>query len=284
MSKLSDVDLDALFFLFKGEPGTRKSTCAASFPGKQYWFSSDRKMEALITPMSKWGRSFDDIEYDDYSDYDVMRAKLEQLKVKCPYKLLVVDSITSMGDNVNRQSIRFKKGTTTQSGQEALTKVGSIALAGMQEYKAEAGAFDEAMDLLKGVSKYHKCHVIFIAHVIGQRKNDANNNLTHHSRVIITGGDKIAGKIASLMTEAYHFNVKPALSVQDEGDYELFTVHTGNDYARTSLPLDRNIIFNNKPLYDSFIGPAIAKLKAQLKRDTSSGTNNQTTINPIKTL
>lgn len=282
MPSLATVDLDALFFLFKGEPGTRKSTCAASFPGKQYWFSSDRKMEALINPMSKWGRSFDDIEYDDYSDYDKVRSKLESFRTKCPYKLLVVDSVTSMGDNVNRQSIRFKKGTTTQSGQEALTKVGSIALAGMQEYKAEASAFDETIDLLKEISKYHKCHVIFIAHVIGQRKNDANNDLTHHSRVIITGGDKIAGKIASYMTEAYHFNVKPAISVNDEGDYELFTVHTGNDYARTSLPLDRRITFNDKPLYSTFIEPAINKLKGQLKRDTSSGNNSQSTNNPIK--
>ena len=38
---------DALYCMFKGEPGTRKSTQALSFPGPQYWFSWDRKMNRV---------------------------------------------------------------------------------------------------------------------------------------------------------------------------------------------------------------------------------------------
>jgi hypothetical protein len=41
------------------------------------------------------------------------------------------------------------------------------------------------------------------------------------------------------------------------------TVHTGNDYARTSLPLPQEIAFNNEPLYDRFVLPAINKLTAE---------------------
>jgi len=87
-----------LFTMFKGEPGTRKSTCALSYPGKQYWISTDQKMEALQLPAKRWGIRLTDIEYDDYSQWDPVLAKLEQLQVNCKYKTVIVDSITSMGD------------------------------------------------------------------------------------------------------------------------------------------------------------------------------------------
>jgi hypothetical protein len=79
----------------------------------------------------------------------------------------------------------------------------------------------------------------------------------------VTGAEKIGAKIASYMTEVYHFNITPAFEADKEGAYGLFTVHTGNDYARTSLPLTREIQFNNDPLYEKWIAPAIVKLKAE---------------------
>jgi hypothetical protein len=62
------------------------------------------------------------------------------------------------------------------------------------------------------------------------------------------------------MTEVYHFNIEPAFEADKEGQYALMTVHTGNDYARTSLPLPQKIAFNGEPLYEKFIQPAIVKL------------------------
>ena len=79
----------------------------------------------------------------------------------------------------------------------------------------------------------------------------------------MTGGDKISAKISSYMTEVYHFNVKTGFNA-DEGDdkYALITRHTGNDFARTSLPIPREIVFNDDPLYDKYILPGINKLEA----------------------
>jgi hypothetical protein len=114
---------------------------------------------------------------------------------------------------------------------------------------------------LKYINRYHNVNIILIAHVVGARKDDTGNNLTHHSRVIITGGDKISGKIAAYCTETYHFNIETGASVNSEPKYGLFTVHTGNDFARTCLPLERRIEFNDKPLYKTWIEPAINKLK-----------------------
>lgn len=270
MANLNSVNIDALFAMFKGEPGTRKSTQALSFPGRQFWISTDRKMEALVLPAKRWGIKLTDIDYEDYTDWDSPKAKLKTFQLNCPYKTIIVDSITSIGDNMTNQ---VKKNKGKDGGGKM---IGNIQVNGLEEYNAESAAFQELIELLKDIHAYHKIHVILIAHVVGQRKNDDSNKLTHHSRVIITGGDKISGKLASYMTEVYHFNVKPGFAETDEGEYGMFTSHTGNDYARTSLPLERYIAFNNNPIYDRFISPAIVRLNAEkpIERITSPTSTN----------
>lgn len=65
------------------------------------------------------------------------------------------------------------------------------------------------------------------------------------------------------MHEVYHFNVESSFDIdKGEGNYTIFTQHTGNDYARTSLPLVKKITFNAEPLYDKYIAPAIEKLRS----------------------
>jgi hypothetical protein len=256
MATLEADPSDALFTMLKGEPGTRKSTCALSYPGPQYWVSTDQKMEALKLPMKNWGLwGKGHLEYDDYTDWDKPVAKLKTFQLKCPFKTIIVDSVTSIGDNLNRQTIKNKR------AEGAGKVIGGIYVPGLEEYNAEASGFQELMAILKDINKYHKVNVILIAHVVGQRKDDEKNKLTHHSRVIITGGDKISGKISSYMTEVYHFDVKPGFAETDEGEFGCFTSHTGNDYARTSLPLERKITFNSRPLYEGWILPAQRKLK-----------------------
>lgn len=256
MPSLNEVDIAALFTMLKGEPGTRKSTVALSYPTPQYWFSTDKKMEALALPAKRWGVDMKQVEYDDYNDWDGPKKKLEQLQLNCKYKTLILDSVTSFGDASNNQVRKFKR--KDNSGK----LIGGISVNGLEEYNAEAAVFQELIALLKDIHSYHRVNIILIAHVVGQRKADEGNNLTHHSRVIITGGDKISGKLASYMTEVYHFNVESSFNADaGEGKYTFYTSHTGNDYARTSLPLPRKVEFGDIPVYDRIISPAIAQLK-----------------------
>ncbi len=254
MATLENVDLNSLFSMFKGEPGTRKSTAALSYPGPQYWFSYDQKMDALQLPAKRWGINLRDINYDDYTDWGKAEAKLKQFQVNCPYKTIVVDSITSAGDAMTDQ-VRKIKGA---AGDGKI--IGGIPVSGLEEFNAESGAFKEMIKLLKDIKNYHKIHVILIAHVIGQRKDNEGNSKTHHSRIIVTGAAQISAKIASYVTEAYHFNIEADFNVDSgEGKYGILTSHTGNDYARTALPLERKILFNNEPLFPKWIKPAIEK-------------------------
>ena len=73
MPTMSDVNFNALYCMFKGEPVHAKVTQALSFPGPQFWFSWDRKMNGIYLPMRKWGIDPKTISYDDYDDWNKPR-------------------------------------------------------------------------------------------------------------------------------------------------------------------------------------------------------------------
>lgn len=263
MPTLADVNLNSLYCLFKGEWGTRKSSQALSFPTPQYWFNFDKKMESLIRPAKIFGIDFaKDVHFDDYSDWNAPRKKLEQLQVNCPYKTIIIDTITSMGDAINRQTLKTKTGTTTQSGSEAGKRIGGIAVNSIEDFNAETSAFQEMIALTKDIQAFHKVNIILIAHVIRTDEKDLTGR-THVARTIVTGGKKVAAKIPGYCTEIYHFNIETQLDASAGGKYALITEHAGEDYARTSLPLDSKIVFGDRPLYSTWIAPAIQKLMTE---------------------
>jgi hypothetical protein len=257
MPNLDDAKSEALYCMFKGEPGTRKSTAALSFPKPIYYFDVDQKISSLLIPAKKWGISNSEIDYDSYNDFNAIDKKLEQLQLNCKYKTIVVDSITSVGDATNRQTRNLKSGTTTKDGAEKGNRIGGIAVNSLEDYKAENAAFDQLISRTKDICKFHRCNIILIAHVIGERAQKDRSNITHFARIIITGGKAISGKLPAYCQEVYHFNVEPSPVVTDPPSFGLFTVHTGDDFARTSLPLDSKIVFDDRPLYDTYLLPAI---------------------------
>lgn len=212
-------------------------------------------MEAMNLPAKKWGIKMRDIHYDDYTDWMKPQAKLEQLQVNCPFKTIIVDSITSMGDAMTSQVRKMKA-----KGEGGGKKIGGIAVSGLEEFNAESGAFKDMIALLKDIHKFHKVHIVLIAHVVGQRKDNEGDSSTHHSRIIVSGAAQISAKIASYVTEAYHFNIQKGFNTDtSDSKFSLYTRHMGNDYARTSLPLAQQIDFNDDPLYEKWILPAIIR-------------------------
>ena len=261
MPTLDKVEIKALYSMFKGEAGLRKSTCALSYPKPQYWFSYDRKMNGIYLPAKKWGVDLSQINYDDYDDWNKARTKLEQLQTNCPYKTIVVDSLTSLADMTLRQTLKLKSGMTRKSGGAAGKLIAGIAVNEIEDYNAESAALQELIALTKDIIAYHKVNIILIAHVVQAEYRNTTTNETHVSRSIVTAGKKVAPKIPAYCGEVYHFNIeKSSMEVGAGGEYALLTEHTGDDFARTGLPLDRKIIFNDKPLYDNYVLPAIEKL------------------------
>jgi hypothetical protein len=242
--------------MLKGEPGTRKSTQALSFPLPQYWISTDQKMEALGLPAREWGIDTSQVNYDDYNSWMDIDKKLTALSVKCPFKTVILDSVTTAGDCINDQTLSQ---SSTKGGGAKGVSIGGIRVETFDDYKAEARAFRIALKKLNDIRKFHKINVILIAHVIGERKVDEVST-TAQSRIIITGGKAISGKISAYAIEAYHFDTRPNTNPDKEGIYGAITVSSGIDFARSSLNLPGRITFNNQPLYQTHILPAINKL------------------------
>jgi len=245
--------------MFKGEPGTRKSTQALSFPGPQYWFSWDRKMNGIYLPMKKWGLDPKSITFEDYDDWSKPKKKLEEFQTNCPYKTIILDSITSMADMTLRQTVQLKYGKTRTSGASAGKLIAGIAVNEIEDYNAESSALNELMALTKNINSFNKVNVILIAHVVKAEYRDTTKNVTHISRQIVTAGKNVAAKIPAYCGEVYHFNIKRGFDPTQGGEYSLLTEHTGDDFARSGIGLPREIVFGDKPLYDTYIRPAIAK-------------------------
>jgi AAA domain-containing protein len=253
MPNLSSIDYSNLYCLFKGEPGTRKSTCALSFPKPIYWFDWDQKSDALGIPASKWKVADKDVTFDFYDNWDKAKVKLEMFQVTCPYKTIVIDSITSMADSTVRQTMKWKGG----SGGGKM--IGTIPVGGFDEYNAESSAISELIALTKDIKTFKKVNIILIAHVIQKEQKDAAGQ-THMARILVTAGKSIAQKIPAYCSEVYHFNIKTGVIVGQGEKYALFTRHMGDDFARTSLPLPQEIVFGDEPLYDKWIKPAINEM------------------------
>lgn len=260
--KLSEVKVDTPFILMKGEPGLRKSTQALSFAkaGPQYWFSYDRKMSGILIPARKWGIDLSTIDYDDYDDWAKARAQLEKLSMDArKYKGgIIMDSVTTMADAALRQTLKLKVGATRSSGASAGKLVGGIAVNELEDYNAEAGAINEMIALLKDINTFHKVPVILIAHVFESGQKPGSSNTTSNRR-IVTAGKAPAAKIPAICSEVIHFNFKPGV-VEGTGQYQMITENNGDDFARTSIGLPKEMVFDNQGLYETWFKPAMDKM------------------------
>lgn len=250
MSTLETMDFSNLYCLFKGEPGTRKSTSALSFPKPIEFINWDWKRNALALPLRNWGINPKDIDVRDYKDWDSAKNRLEQLLVTCNAKTLVIDSITSGADAMVRQTLKTKGGGKM---------IGTIQVGGFDEWNAESSALTEMTALTKDIYESKKVNIVLIAHVVQKEMKSADGQ-THMARVLVTAGKVIAQKIPAYCDEVYHFNIKGGAIVGAPGKYSLLTQHTGDEFARTTLPLDREIIFGDEPLYEKYLLPAINKM------------------------
>lgn len=247
-----------------GEPGLRKSTQALSFAkaGPQFWLSFDRKMSGILIPARNWGIDLSTIDYEDYDDWAKAAKKLEELSMNAKKYTggIIVDSITTMADAALRQTLKIKIGQTRSSGQKAGKLVGGIAVNEIEDYNAEAGAINEMMALLKDINTFHKIPVILIAHVFESGHKPGQTGTTVNRR-IVTAGKAPAAKIPAVCTEVIHFNLKPGV-VEGTGSFVMITENNGDDFARTSIGLPKEMPFTDEPLYEKWFKPAMDKMNA----------------------
>lgn len=260
MPTMNDISHDVHYSLFKGEPGTRKSTSALTYPKPQYWFSFDKKMKNLLLPMKRWNVDPKEIHFDDYDDWSKASAKLKEFQTnRIPYKTVIIDSITSCADNMLRQVLLAKSGQTRSSGSAAGKTIGGIPTNEIEDFNAEAAGLTELISLTKDIHTYHKIDVILIAHVI-RRDNRALDGTTNVTRTLVTAGKAPAAKIPAYCQEIYHFGKEKGVFEGEAGDYIIQTANAGDDYALTGMNLPKLIKIGDDNLYEKYILPAIKKM------------------------
>src|ERR1022692_4688289 len=252
MPTMENISNKVHYTLLKGEPGTRKSTAALTWPKPQYWFSFDQKMNALQLPMKLWNIDPKMISYDDFNEWTPARQKLEQMAITCPYKTIVIDSITSCSDSMLRQTLKAKQGKKRGSGADAGKSIGGISVNEMEDFNAEAAGLTELIALTKDIKNYHKIDIILIAHVI-RADYKSIDGTTHISRTLVTAAKKPAAKIPAYCDETYQFGWEASPIVGVAGDLVVQTVNNGEDYARTTLDLPAMIKLKNDNLYEKYI-------------------------------
>jgi len=270
MPNLSNVDPSIQYVMMKGEPGTRKSTQALSYPLPQYWFSWDRKMSGILVPARKWGIDLSQVQYDDYDDWSKASQKLASLQVQCPFKTLIFDSVTSCADMTLRQTMKAKSGTTRSSGAKAGKQIAGINVNEIEDYNAESSALNELIALTKDINQFHKVNIILIAHVMEASYQNVTTGQQRVSRTIVTAGKRVAAKIPAYCTEVYHFGILKGMIEGQGGEYTIETENTGDDFARTALDLPRQIKLGDDPLYTKHILPAINKLKGSPEKQVKT--------------
>jgi hypothetical protein len=247
MPTMESIDFQSLFCLFKGVWGTRKSTQALSFPKPQYWFSFDQKMGGIYTPMKLWGIDPKLVTYDDYNalslSWNKAEEKMKSFRSGCPFKTIVVDHIGAVGDAINGQTIKEKAGSTNKGGEESGRRIGGIPINTIEDYKAETSAL-------------RSMNIILIAHVQPEFTKESDPN---QMNIIVTGARQAAYKLPGHCQEVYHFQMKGDFSAEPK--YSLLTSTSRNNFARTSLMIDKEIVFENDSLYDKYLVPAMKKTK-----------------------
>lgn len=232
---------DHLKIILKGIPGTRKSTQAATFveAGDVFWFDIDRKLKATLALPRKLGlipRS-NRIVYEQYESWYKIEKQLEAFQSRCDYRTVVLDSVTSIGDRVNRQTLKDKDGKGK--------KIGGISVNTIEDYNAENSALMYMIDLAKLI----EAHVIVIGHVIHRDNSGPTNPGAKPTRQLVTGGKVVGAKLPAYFPEVYHFEFDHAFDPNLPPNYIMYTQMHGEDFARTGLPLPYKVELTKGNLY-----------------------------------
>lgn len=231
---------ERMFALYKGDPGTGKSTAAASFP-EPYFFDLDGRIRG-VTLMHP-GK---DIIYDSFfNNFPGMIRKLSELVNYNPYGTIVFDSLTSFSRTTMSHMIKARVADAADIKKRL--QRGGLDVSQIDDYQGETAAIVQLMDAMRELNK--KCHVLMIAHCVDVVERNIKNQTQTVLRQLLTGGKKIAAEIPAYFDEAYHFYSRPDLSGGNP-DYFVSTSAAGFDWAKTALPLPKEITWTKQNFYE----------------------------------
>lgn len=199
MSKLSEMKAEEnLKILIYGDSGSGKTCFACSFPGPIYVFDFDNKVSSAASHL-QGSEQLNLIDYDSYAPVDAKgtsgeaaNRKLGELKKDNPYKTIVLDSLTTFGDEMMKYLMRINTGIKRPSTQ-------GVQMPTLQDYGIARNFFKQLIQELLGFN----CNVIVTAHV--QTEKDELTGQILRSPMF---AGKLAKELPIYFAEVYHSFVK----------------------------------------------------------------------------
>lgn len=287
--KASNIDISGpTSFLFKGPYGFGKTLAAASFAlgGPTYLaFWDKKKPTELVSYFRNFGdkgrKILDNIEYDVYGGHNANKYLdlVIKLSQDCRYTTFITDSVTMMTSGI----VSWSSGFNDKGGQVGLkTENPQQIIPSWDEYKSETAIIAQALDL----SRTLPCHVIWTAHPLPSTKIEGSGSSMKVSKVlsIVTYGSKVAGLVPGQFSEIYHFTQSTNYGTSPvTKKYVAETDAIGDDFAKTSLGLRRELDFTDKLFYEVWL-EALQEMQDKYKEKTKNALkeqNGSTVTNPF---
>jgi hypothetical protein len=240
-----DIDLknDPHKILLVGENGMGKSIAAASFfkagPIRIWDFDGRLKPVKSYYPDA-------DINYDTFTaeNFRSFIDEINNLANNCPYKTLVLDSVTT----ASTLCVTFQLGV---KGKLKTSKAG-LPETSWDEINGETVLFTQMLEAMKLVHKKHKCHIIWTAHPVP--KIEISDEGTKRLTSLAAYGNKIPALIPGYFDEIYNFTrMKTGIS---DFKYLVNTVPMNNLPGKTAFPdkIPAQFDITKKNFYETLMG------------------------------
>jgi len=228
--------------LFIGKPKTSKTVQAASWvlapdvdpDHRVLIYDLDGRCAPIV---NFYPSKLDLIERKYYSskpsDFEAMKTHIENLQDNCPYRTVIFDGLTMLGENLINYMISLRGGQQSADDKIKGKKRGVLELAGVEDFGGEARGMAQILNIV-GILP---CNFIMTAHFIVTENTNVMTGRTTTTKQLMTAGKKVAARIPIGFDEIYFFEKRGGFT---PGDIPTFIVRTQGDdesFAGTVLPL-----------------------------------------------
>ena len=241
MANIKDLDIfgSPIKLLLIAENGMGKSVAAASFPGPINFHDFDGRMK----PVASYYPGAD-INYKTFSaeNFRYYFDELEALQVKCPWKTLITDSVTSASTSC--VLYQLKQSGNMKVGQSGLPKTT------WDEINHETVWFTQMLEAsCKIIYEKFGTNIIWNAHPV-PRTQIVDGNATRTTS-IMAYGNKVPGLVPGYFDEIYSIQMKKV--GLDKYERRVYTVPMNELPGKTSFKLPESFDITGKNFYEELM-------------------------------
>lgn len=224
--KTANINLSARFMIgLVGMTGSGKSVAAASFAklGPMKFFDFDGRMNSVKKMYPAY-----DIDYDTYGPHNLNNKfipEFNDLVKRCPWKTIVLDSMTSMSMTAITSQL------LTKGVAQSKTNKGGLVVTGWDEINGETVFISQILDICKILP----CNVIMTFHPV-ERTIGAEGN-TQKVTTIVSYGHKINQISLNYFSEVYYLDIDKGFTEKDPTKRIAFTDANSKAIAKSALPI-----------------------------------------------